>query len=315
MSRQDITDKGGTQPKSEWFGFKYRVNPETSKLLQEAVFKDGGGWRTGSTKALHEKEPYLYVGDDGEMFFGNDDSSFELKELPEKQPPQPIKVEPTKKEFIVGKYYKCVDDGKCFVHNGLTKDKWFQLTHISSTGGLEVVTDVGKHYDPKRFDINSESDYDPNTAHGKFVEDLKVAFPPFDKVVDTDVKEIKLDDIVQVTIVRSTDTNNFMSSFLTTKEEIDMSNQRKVVEVQLFDDAKGLPVQDSLVAKFENVLTEDDNDTTIREVIMNNDLKATLKAHNAKRAKVTNLDILERTGNSVPLQPILLKDLRWKVIG
>jgi hypothetical protein len=100
------------------------------------------------------------------------------------------------------------------------------------------------------------------------------------------------------------------------EEEIDMSTtQRKVVEVQLFDDAKGLPVQDSLVAKFDNVLTEDDNATTIREVIMNNDLKATLKAHNAKRAKVTNLDILERTGNSVPLQPILLKDLRWKVIG
>lgn len=219
------------------------------------------------------------------------------------QPPQ------AKKEFTVGKYYKCTGS---YSFSKFVAGCYYKLAKIN--GGLlfsEAINYVGR----EGFDINSESDYDPNTAHGKFVEDLKVAFPPFDKVVDTDVKEIKLDDIVQVTIVRSTDTNNFMSSFLTTKEEIDMSNQRKVVEVQLFDDAKGLPVQDSLVAKFENVLTEDDNDTTIREVIMNNDIKKVLAAHNVKRAKVINQDILERTGNSVPLQPILLKDLRWKVIG
>ena len=133
-------------------------------------------------------------------------------------------------------------------------------------------------------------------------------------------KTSRINNIVKVTINRddffSKDDVNTVIKHFNQQEEIGMSTtQRKVVEVQLFDDAKGLPVQDSLVAKFDNVLTEDDNDTTIREVIMNNDLKATLKAHNAKRAKVTNLDILERTGNSVPLQPILLKDLRWKVIG
>ena len=38
-------------------------------------------------------------------------------------------------------------------------------------------------------------------------------------------------------------------------------------------------------------------------------------AHNVKRSKVINQDILERTGKSVALQPVLLKELRWKVIS
>ena len=274
-----------------------------------------------------------------------------------------IKSQP-KKDFVVGKWYKCVDGSS---NNILTVGRYYELLNTSSVSeGLRFKGECdGCYWSKSRFDINSESDYDPDTAHSKFVEDLKAAFPPFDKVVDTDVKESKLSDVVEVSI-----TSNFYDStgkyvvpeefsgvnlsayevkdvyegfvqdlkyawdftgetrvteyldkickdFLNiTKEESNMSNtQRKVVEVQLFDDAKGLPVQDSLVAKFDNVLTEDDNDTTIREVIMNNDIKKVLAAHNVKRSKVINQDILERTGNSVPLQPILLKDLRWKVVG
>lgn len=86
MARDKITDKSNP-PKSQWFGFKYQVTPETSKLLQEAVFKDGGQWRSSSTKVQLEKEPYLYVDDEGEMVFGNDEKLFELKAMPEKQPP------------------------------------------------------------------------------------------------------------------------------------------------------------------------------------------------------------------------------------
>lgn len=379
MARDNITDKS-SPPKSEWFNGKYRVTPETSKLLQEAVFKDGGKWVGTGNKFYETDASFIFVDVDGIMGIGTCYGNFQDHKLPEKQPPQVVKVEPqpAKKSFTVGKWYKCVDDGKCFLHNDLTKDKWFKINHISATGGLEVTSDRGKHYDPKRFDINSELDYDPNTAQPAgytayvvFKQEVSGAYygkeyaykcsfqdynyfmlnPDRDifaevnvsgaekkvkvlrieakvdpkatksivrilpKDIDTDVKESTLDGIVQITITCSIDTNNFMNSFLTTKEDIDMSNQRKVVEVQLFDDAKGLPVQDSLVAKFDNVLTEDDNDTTIREVIMNNDIKKVLAAHNVKRSKVINQDILERTGNSVALQPILLKDLRWKVIG
>lgn len=294
------------------------------------------------------------------------------------QPPLP-------QEFKVGKYYKCVEDRK-----DLRKGDLYKVVGIVSSVGqpiLKLVNLKGSYLQGYGdwFDVNSESDYDPNTAqpagytayvvfkqestgfgrntyNGKEYaykcsrEDYTqwVEYRAFDEDVFAEVNvngvekkvkvvriEVKVDPKATKSIARILpkelakdvegsklgtpkailEAVNFVhdfkpNDFSITKEEIDMSTtQRKVVEVQLFDDAKGLPVQDSLVAKFDNVLTEDDNDTTIREVIMNNDLKATLKAHNAKRAKVTNLDILERTGNSVPLQPILLKDLRWKVIG
>lgn len=102
-------------------------------------------------------------------------------------------------------------------------------------------------------------------------------------------------------------------NLINSNEDVKMATPRRVVTVELFDDSKGLPVEDSLVAEFPQVVTEDDNDTTIREVIMNNELKDILALHNSKREKVINLDILERTGNKVTLQPVKLKDLRWNV--
>ena len=403
MSRQEITNKSDP-PKSEWFGFKYRVNTESSKLLQEAVFKDGGGWGSVKNKSLaHTDEPFLIVRE-GEITYCDDEPYFKTCVfLPEKQPPQPAKVEPTKKEFVVGKYYKCVDNlGKEEV---LAKGKYYYLHDMRYgnfwTTSLDGTREGARFFMLERFDINSESDYDPNTAQpagytayvvfkqdftegvikkgeygGKeyaykcsrddYLQVMEYAHPfniikdgtvfaevpAYDKIKTVKVLrvEAKVDPKATKSIVRilpkvRTDAEKELAKDVGTGRiqtvvkvsinrddllqhkhtgnnattnvgDVNMSTtQRKVVEVQLFDDAKGLPVQDSLVAKFDNVLTEDDNDTTIREVIMNNDLKATLKAHNAKRAKVTNLDILERTGNSVPLQPILLKDLRWKVIG
>ena len=271
------------------------------------------------------------------------------------QPPQ------AKKEFTVGKYYKCTGS---YSFSKFVAGCYYKLAKIN--GGLLFSEDMYNYVGREGFDINSESDYDPNTVtfnvgnkvevtsnmsngntekptfltswlvgdivkiiavcrNGKYTSfkcnkdgcdySQELSQYQLKKVVDTDVEGSKLGTpkaiLEAVNFVHDFKPNDFS----TTKEEIDMSNQRKVVEVQLFDDAKGLPVQDSLVAKFENVLTEDDNDTTIREVIMNNDIKKVLAAHNVKRAKVINQDILERTGNSVPLQPILLKDLRWKVIG
>lgn len=84
MSREDVVNV--KQNKSEWFGYKYRVNPETSKLLQEAVFRDGGG----SVKNYLFDKPYLFVSEVGKVTWlgGEDQDYFNEHPLPEKDPPQ-----------------------------------------------------------------------------------------------------------------------------------------------------------------------------------------------------------------------------------
>lgn len=174
MSRSCITDKS-SPPKSEWFGFKYRVTPESSKLLQEAVFKDGGGWcYTRGKNLAHIDEPFLIVRE-GEITFSDDEHYFETCVfLPEKQPPQPVKVAPQAKkegepkELKVGKYYKCVDDEDTTV---LQKGKYYQCDNLNlnENGCIRITSDCGSLVMlASRFDINSESDYAPNDVNAGF---------------------------------------------------------------------------------------------------------------------------------------------------
>jgi len=88
MARDNIIDKGSTKT-SPWFGYKYRVTPETSKLLQEAVFADGGGWGYTKGKVVsHLNMPFLVVRDN-KITFSNDEYYFETSIfLPEKEPPK-----------------------------------------------------------------------------------------------------------------------------------------------------------------------------------------------------------------------------------
>lgn len=77
------------KPKSEWFRYKYRVTPESSKLLQEAVFADGGGWGfNGRTKVQHVGNEYLYVNQYGELHYGNSYCDFQSDYRVEKEPPK-----------------------------------------------------------------------------------------------------------------------------------------------------------------------------------------------------------------------------------
>lgn len=69
MARDNIVDKS-SPPKSEWFGYKYKVTPETSKLLQETVFKDGGKWLSGSKDVYCLESTDLYVKDNGDICTG-----------------------------------------------------------------------------------------------------------------------------------------------------------------------------------------------------------------------------------------------------
>lgn len=288
MARDNITDKSSS-PKSEWFGFKYRVTPESSKLLQEAVFKDGGGWWDSDKDFMDLKYAnyWLFVTSDGELSWGTVD----VKGLPEKQPPQP-----TKKVFKVGKWYKCVEGSPS---NGLQLNNYYELLNGSTVSeGLRFKGECdGCYWSKSRFDISSESDYDPNAK----------------KVVAKDVEESKLDNIVQVTITRSTDTNNFMSSFLTTKEDINiMSNQNRVVSVKFFDDDAGLKAEHSLVAEYQ-VTTRVSDQMTISKVLLTEDVAGDIVAHNEVRAATVDLNILKNTGNKVFLMPVEFEDLRVEV--
>lgn len=101
------------------------------------------------------------------------------------------------------------------------------------------------------------------------------------------------------------------------QEESNMSNQvnRRVVTVNLLDNDAGLPVEHSFVGSWSEVVTEDSNEVTIQEIISTGQVKTLLEQHNEVRAAQVDLEILKRTGNSVNLRPVKLKDLTWKVVG
>lgn len=112
--------------------------------------------------------------------------------------------------------------------------------------------------------------------------------------------------------VKSIEVN--LTNFLNQQEESNMSNtNRRVVNVKLLDNDSGLPVEDALVAQFDNIVTEDSNDVVVQEILLNKKIADAIAKHNQKRVEQTDLEILKRTGNDVKLRPVKLKDLTWVV--
>lgn len=101
----------------------------------------------------------------------------------------------------------------------------------------------------------------------------------------------------------------------TIKEEEVMSTttNRRTVRVELIDNDPGLDVKHSLVAFYNNVITEDDDATTIQELMMHKDIAGKLAKHNQVRTSQVDQDVLKRTGNTVNLQPVKLKNLTWVI--
>ena len=62
------------------FGKKYRVTPETSKLIQEAVFSAGGWWCCGERKVSELESKFLWVDDEGCMTKEDFDEMFFIKD-------------------------------------------------------------------------------------------------------------------------------------------------------------------------------------------------------------------------------------------
>lgn len=296
-----------TKPKSPWFGFKYKVTPEESKLLQEAVFKHGGSWMSGDTQTRYLTERWLSVSESGKVYCGADSI------MPEKDPPRVVTAQEVKKDFVVGKYYKCVGS---YSFIKFVAGRYYKLAKIN--GGLLFTEDMYNYIGRDGFDINSELDYDPNTKESvaKDVETdkmLSVKYDPSKVTVCVDGREMGI-------------TAGFMSpdqvkmlikpnDFSITKEEVNMSIQRKSVKVELFDNDQGLPVEHSLVGSWVDYVTEDSDSVTIQEIISTGEVSELLVQHNAVRIELIDDEILTRTGNAVNLRPVKLKNLTWLVDG
>lgn len=52
------------------------LSADHSKAFQEHVFSKGGNWRCGSRKACYLTAPYLYIGDEGCVCFGDNEGFF-----------------------------------------------------------------------------------------------------------------------------------------------------------------------------------------------------------------------------------------------
>lgn len=89
---------------------------------------------------------------------------------------------------------------------------------------------------------------------------------------------------------------------------------RKVLNFKLIDADSALPVEFSLVHDFGDVVVEDDVETVKQQLLGDNDLKEILNKHNAKRIQHVNLEIQQKTGNTVKLLPLAkVKELTWSV--
>lgn len=113
-----------------------------------------------------------------------------------------------------------------------------------------------------------------------------------------------------------------MSAYIeqdTQATEVSMSNscgqaatQRRTLELVLIDDDAGLEDENSVVGTY-SVVTGESEAIAINQLVSEGQVSKDIAAHNKVRAGIQNRDILNRTGNTVNLLPIKLKDLRFQV--
>lgn len=192
-------------------------------------------------------------------------------------------VPETKKEFKVGYWYKCIDERAAEVYHG----KYYKLNRFSKDENCGMFDgDRGECFlNYLRFDVNSESSFDPE------------ATPPFESNMKWDFKT--LDNVSKQTEEKQTMSN---------------ANNRRIVTVQVFDLDPALDVEHSLVHVFEGVVTEEDNSTTLTELLHTGQLVEPLAKHNKTRTAQDNKDILSRTGKKVKLEAIKVKNLHFKYV-
>lgn len=98
--------------------------------------------------------------------------------------------------------------------------------------------------------------------------------------------------------------------------DIMSSVSRTVVSVSLLDQDAGLKPELALVADLGEHVVENNNVDSLKQKLLMDPKMAVadkLAAHNEKRGKETDLDILKRTGNKVKLQPVEIHELTWSI--
>jgi len=314
-------------PKSEWFGYKYKVTPETSKLLQEVVFKDGGYWYgEKSPKIILTDIKYLFISDEGTITTGSSIGYFNEHRYPEKQPPQPAPY-----EFKVGDKVRVIDNRNshdrkigdfCYLVEKNTTGTW----QSSSTKGGEHDISCNMHEKDielvqpvlDKEDKKEDNGCTVGIATHKHQGNASTRTVPLGQ--DNLCPEVYDPDKVKIFIdgyeLGTAPIKFKQISELTNQEDTTMTQlttKRRVLNIQLLDNDAGLPVEHSLVAKFEEVVTEDTDEVTIQELISTGEVAKFIEAHNKVRTEQINLEIQNRTGNTVKLLPIKLKNLTWNI--
>lgn len=342
MSRVDIVDKSGGASEtkvSPWFGYKYKVTPETSKLLQEAVFKGGGGWRYfDKTEVRLTESTYLFVDNNGNLSHqDNNTEYFNRHILPEKQPPSVDKTTPKVVEYKAGDKVRIIGNGNNHAYNigdivtlkvrNENKIKGYFYWDTREIGNISCVKECDMELVIEKQDRVSVEYKVPdgyiwsgkdNTYYNyrnagwtdeQLIETWRVLpIKPKENPIWTGMDLSRSTSLAEVELAL-----NKQSSNINQQEEVNMSNARKVVNIKLLDNDQGLPVEYSLVAEFNGVVTEDDNETTIRQILMDEDVAGMVAQHNEIREGEIDRDILRRTGNKVTLQAVKLKQLTWVV--
>lgn len=207
----------------------------------------------------------------------------------------------------------------------LTLGKSYRVESLSSTAEtLRIIDDKGKtvnwgFYRFKKVDKPTQPK----------VPDLPLFFPDKDLGLTKNTTEIKIvkgreklagdsmfkyDDIVDALRSYCKNDIELTNKLFNKQEETNMTQiKRRVLNIQLLDNDAGLPVEHALVAEFDGVVTEDTDEVTIQELISNGEVAEKIKTHNKVRIEQINLEIQNRTGNTVKLLPIKLKNLTWNI--
>lgn len=98
-----------------------------------------------------------------------------------------------------------------------------------------------------------------------------------------------------------------LKSLSTSAKEIPAVPSRRIVQVYIADPSEAVPLADSVLFTGEQKMT----DLTDQELFFEIDIRAILQAHNAKRAKIVNKAIKDRTEF---LEPAKVRDLKMVVV-
>lgn len=84
--------------------------------------------------------------------------------------------------------------------------------------------------------------------------------------------------------------------------------KRRIAQVFIVDPDENVPLSDCMIYKGEQQIT----DLTDQELFFELDIKALLEKHNAKRVKIINKNVKERTEH---LEPAKIRDLKMVVVS